>query len=53
MIFQWDIIINQKEHSFFKREGSNLHFTKDILLAEALCGTSFIIEHLNGKELLI
>ena len=47
------LIINQKEHTFFKRDGSHLHFTKDILLTEALCGTSFVIEHLNGKELLI
>ena len=45
------IIINIQNTSIFKREGLNLHLIKEISLKESLCGFSFIINHINGKQL--
>lgn len=45
------IIINIQNTSIFKREGLNLHLAKEISLKESLCGFTFIINHINGKQL--
>jgi len=45
------IIINIQNATIFKREGLNLHLVKDISLKESLCGFSFIINHISGKQL--
>lgn len=44
-----DFIINIKNNTFFKREGVNLVYTKDISIGSALCGINFAIKHLNGQ----
>lgn len=49
MIFE--ILI--KEHSVFRKENNNLHIKKKILLSEALCGSKFIIKHMDNRELLV
>ncbi|EGT46994.1 CBN-DNJ-19 protein [Caenorhabditis brenneri] len=47
------IIIQQKEHDLFKRDGDDLHITKKITLNEALCGYNFLIKHLDGHPLVL
>jgi len=48
-----DIIVTlqQKEHAYFKRDGSDLLMEHSLTLAEALCGFSFYIIHLDGRVL--
>lgn len=40
-----------EKHPVFTRQGNDLIFKKNLTLKEALCGTQFQFEHLNGKEL--
>lgn len=47
------IVLQQKEHTRFKREGENLHVTHFINLVEALCGFQFVFNHLDQRKLLI
>jgi len=47
------VVIQQREHPFFKREGRNLFMRKTISLVEALTGFEFIIEHLDGRKLIL
>jgi len=48
-----DIIVTlqQKEHAYFKRDGSDLLMEHSLTLAEALCGFQFYITHLDGRVL--
>lgn len=47
------LVLQEKEHPVFKRDGEDLHMTKKIKLAEALCGFTFQITHLDGRVLLV
>jgi DnaJ family protein B protein 4 len=40
-----------ENHATFTRQGNDLIFKKNLTLKEALCGTQFQFEHLNGKML--
>lgn len=40
-----------EKHPIFTRQGNDLIFKKTLTLKEALCGTQFQFEHLNGKML--
>lgn len=40
-----------EKHPIFTRQGNDLIFKKILTLKEALCGTQFQFEHLNGKSL--
>ena len=44
-------VITEKPHSLFRREGSDLYYSHRLLLVDALCGTNFIITHLDGRKL--
>ncbi len=46
-----DIIIafKMKEHNKFKRTGNDLHIIKELSLAQALHGYSFVLNHLDSK----
>lgn len=52
-IIPGDIIVTlqQKEHSSFKRDGSDLLMEHPLTLVEALCGFQFFIVHLDGRVL--
>ena len=45
------LIIKILEHPKFKIDGTNLVYEKNILLSEALCGFSFKLFHLDGREM--
>ena len=47
------LILRIKNHDTFTRKGEDLHIEKNILLSEALCGVSFIMSHLDGRQILI
>jgi DnaJ family protein A protein 2 len=47
------VVLNQKEHPTFRREGCDLHLKKKLTLVEALCGFSFKVEHLDGRVLVV
>lgn len=45
------VVITEKEHDRFKRQGSDLHYRMKIDLVTALAGGSFSIAHLDGRVL--
>lgn len=47
------IVVEEKPHKTFKRVKNDLYLEKKITLIEALCGLEFVIEHLDGRKLLI
>ena len=48
-----NFIIQEKDHNLFKRKGADLLAVKEISLNQALCGFSWKIKHLDGRELMI
>ena len=46
-------ILNQKPHPDFRREGDDLHVSREVSLREALCGVSLRLTHLDGRTLLV
>jgi DnaJ homolog subfamily A member 2 len=46
-------VIQEKEHSVFKRKGADLLITKHLSLNEALCGFTWKMKHLDGRHLVI
>jgi DnaJ family protein B protein 4 len=46
-------IIDEKPHARFKREGDNLLLTKRISLSDALCGTEFAVQTLDGRTITV
>ena len=46
-------VIQEKEHAVFKRKGDDLFMEHTLTLAEALCGFEFLVNHLDGRQLLI
>lgn len=46
-------VVQQQEHPIFRRKGSNLVLSRSITLYEALTGYKFIVQHLDGRKLLI
>eukprot|EP00759_Apiculatamorpha_spiralis_P008084 PhF_6_TR15061/c3_g1_i1/m.23666 len=47
------IVFDQKPHDRFTRKGPHLMMEKTITLAEALTGFQFVVEHLDGRKLLV
>jgi DnaJ homolog subfamily A member 2 len=47
------VVLQQKEHDTFRREGPHLFVKKKISLLQALCGFKFIVTHLDGRHLLV
>ena len=47
------LVLQQKDHDFFTRQGDDLFMTKKIHLAEALCGFHMAIKHLDKRDLVI
>lgn len=47
------IVLQEKKHDRFERQGKDLVMQKTISLKEALCGFSFPVEHLDKRVLLV
>eukprot|EP00823_Brevimastigomonas_motovehiculus_P007578 TRINITY_DN665_c0_g1_i1.p1 TRINITY_DN665_c0_g1~~TRINITY_DN665_c0_g1_i1.p1 ORF type:complete len:554 (-),score=176.12 TRINITY_DN665_c0_g1_i1:204-1796(-) len=47
------VVIQQKEHPIFHREGMNLFMKKKLTLLEALTGFQLKVPHLDGRTLII
>lgn len=47
------IILKQKKHSTFLRKHDDLLAMKKITLTEALLGTKFVINHLDGRKVIV
>jgi len=47
------LVVKQKKHAVFTREGQNLLLTMKITLLEALCGFKKTIKHLDERVLLV
>jgi len=45
------VILQQKEHAFFKRDGDDLYMEHQLSLQEALCGYELRVSHLDGRQL--
>jgi len=45
------VLLQQKEHEKFKRDGDDLFMEHSLTLGEALCGFEFYIPHLDGRVL--
>ena len=46
-------VVQQKDHKVFKRKNDDLLIEQNIPLVEALCGTNFIVNHLDGRKLVV
>jgi DnaJ family protein A protein 2 len=46
-------VVQEKEHSTFKRKGADLLITKTVSLNEALCGFTWLVTHLDGRQICI
>lgn len=46
-------VVQEKDHSKFKRKKADLLLEKKISLSEALCGCNFTVQHLDGRELYV
>ncbi|XP_013776656.1 dnaJ homolog subfamily A member 2-like [Limulus polyphemus] len=47
------IILQEKPHTYFQRNGNDLYMSHKINLTEALCGFSVAVKHLDGRDLII
>lgn len=47
------VILDMQDHPVFGREGLNLFIKKKISLVEALTGTAFVVNHLDGRKIKI
>jgi DnaJ family protein A protein 2 len=47
------IVIEEKQHNFFKRVGQDLYCEVQVDLATALCGGQFTITHLDDRVLMV
>lgn len=49
----WIYVVQCTPHSVFERSGDNLVMRRTISLTEALCGFQFLIDHLDGRTLVV
>jgi len=45
------VVLQQKEHATFKRDGDDLFMEQELTLHEALCGYELRVTHLDGRTL--
>lgn len=46
-------VVKVKKHPVFERKGPHLFIKKTITLKDALCGVEFVVEHLDGRFIVI
>ncbi len=47
------MVIQEMDHTTFKRQGIDLYLEKEISIVEALCGFTFVVDHLDGRKLAV
>jgi len=47
------VVIEERPHESFQRRGADLIMKKEITLVEALTGARFVVEHLDGRKVLV
>lgn len=47
------VVIKQKDDKVFSRKGDDLFYVKKVYLKNALCGIKFVVEHFDGRKLLV
>ncbi|TNM90479.1 dnaJ homolog subfamily A member 2 [Takifugu rubripes] len=47
------LVLQEKDHETFKRDGNDLFINHKIGLVEALCGCQFLIKHLDGRQIVV
>ncbi|CAK1549797.1 unnamed protein product [Leptosia nina] len=47
------IVLQEKPHDVFQRTGDDLYMKCQISVTEALCGFTSVVEHLDGRDLLV
>uniref|UniRef100_A0A3B3VSG3 DnaJ heat shock protein family (Hsp40) member A2 n=1 Tax=Poecilia latipinna TaxID=48699 RepID=A0A3B3VSG3_9TELE len=47
------LVLQEKDHETFRREGNDLYMTHKIGLVEALCGFQFMLKHLDGRQIVV
>ena len=47
------LLLQEKEHEVFQRDGNDLHMTYKTGLVEALCGFQFTFKHLDGHQIVV
>jgi DnaJ-class molecular chaperone len=47
------VVLEQKKHDRFQRKADDLLTMKQITLAQALFGTTFVLKHLDGRNLVV
>lgn len=47
------VTLGQKKHDHFMRKGNDLLMAKKITLSEALLGAKFVLNHLDGRKLVV
>ena len=47
------LLLQEKEHEVFQRDGNDLHITYKIGLVEALCAFQFTFKHLDGPQIVV
>jgi len=48
-----NFVVQEKDHYLFKRKGADLLVTKSVSINQALCGFSWKITHLDGRQILV
>ena len=48
-----EVILREKPHKVFSRQGNDLYMNKVVNITQSLCGFRFVIEHLDGRKLLV
>uniref|UniRef100_A0A665VAP0 DnaJ heat shock protein family (Hsp40) member A2a n=1 Tax=Echeneis naucrates TaxID=173247 RepID=A0A665VAP0_ECHNA len=47
------LVLQEKEHETFKRDGNDLFMNHKIGLVEALCGFQFMLKHLDARQIVV
>uniref|UniRef100_A0A3Q3WRA5 J domain-containing protein n=1 Tax=Mola mola TaxID=94237 RepID=A0A3Q3WRA5_MOLML len=47
------LVLQEKDHETYKREGNDLFMNYKLGLVEALCGFQFMLKHLDGRQIVV
>ena len=47
------LVLQQKDHESFTRDGNDLYVSKTVGLTEALCGFEMVLKHLDQRDLVL